>query len=108
VAKTPNPSRKGRKAVALLTGKANGPLHVEVRIVDPEYTVEAFSDDIKYQRVWFEGTPDSQGWVKLVYSADGPDGNPWQIGNIRFTFDPSEITSNLQNVTSLSVKPAKE
>jgi hypothetical protein len=97
MAKAPKP--RGRKAVAVLTGTADGSVRVEVWITDPEYTVDAFANDVKYQRVWFEGKADAQGWKKLVYSADGPTGNPWQIGKIRVTPKAETPLTDLSNLT---------
>ncbi len=98
----------GKRTTRLLAGNANGPLNVEVQVIDPEYLIDALSDDIKYQRVWTDGEADAGGWVVLVYSADGPNGDPWQIGKIRFTFNPKDIDSHLQTLANLSVRRIDE
>ena len=73
--------RRGKKPA--LKCSADASVELEIQIIDPDYEVGALADDIRYERAWAEGTADKLGWRKLVYSADGPTGDPWQIGKIK-------------------------
>lgn len=94
---------KDTRQVAELHGNATAPVHVEVRITDPNYAIKLLSDDVKHERVRFEGPADRDGWLKLLYSADGPTGDPFRIGKIRLTLDPGTGT-----VTGLTLDPEGE
>jgi hypothetical protein len=72
---------RGKKPV--LKCSADASVELEIQITDPDYEVTALTDDFRFERAWIEGTADKQGWRKLVYSADGPTGDPWQVGKIR-------------------------
>jgi hypothetical protein len=77
-----------------LTGTAkakNAPVRVEARITDSKYEVRLLNEDIHFKRVWFEPPADDEGWMKLLYSADGPEGDPWQIGKVRVYLDSEEL-----------------
>lgn len=74
---------KGKKP--LLSCTADASVELEIQITDADYEIGALADDFKYERAWVEEKADKQGWRKLVYSADGPTGDPWQIGKIRIT-----------------------
>jgi hypothetical protein len=105
-AKTTEVAGKGRKAVHVLTGTATAKalVRVEARITDAKYEVDILKNDIDNKRVWFEAPTDDQGWMKLLYSADGPTGDPWPIGKIRIYLDPDQLDANFGNLTELTVK----
>lgn len=84
---------RGKKPV--LKCSADASVELEIQITDPDYEVTALADDFRYERAWVEGTADQQGWRKLVYSADGPTGDPWQVGKIKIT------VGKLSNVTTI-------
>lgn len=106
--RTAKPTR-GKKASAEFTGTANAPVKIEIRITDASYEVDLLADDIDKKRAWFEPRADAQGWFKLVYSADGPNGDPWTIGKIRFAFDPNDLDNHFGNVAGVKLsKPTDE
>ena len=99
----PKQPRRGKKAVAEFTGTANASVKIEVRITDSTYEADILADDIDKKRVWFETPEDAQGWCSLVYSADGPTGDPWPIGKIRFVFDLNELDTHFGNVSGVTL-----
>jgi hypothetical protein len=105
--RTPKPGR-GKKASAEFTGTAHALVQIEVRITDDSYEVDLLADDIDKKRAWFEPRADAQGWFKLVYSADGPTGDPWIIGKIRFAFDANDLDSHFGNLTGVKFSKAME
>jgi hypothetical protein len=89
--------------------KASAPVRIEVRINDPKYEVELLKEDIQFKRVWFEPPADKEGWVKLMYSADGPTGDPWQIGKIKVYLDAEVLDRNFGDLAELNIgEPDKE
>jgi hypothetical protein len=81
----------------------------EVRITDAMYEVGILKDDIKNKRVWFEAPPDADGWMKLLYSADGPTGDPIPIGKIKFDLDTEEkLDQNFGDFSDLTINEAKK
>src|SRR5579885_1144795 len=108
MAKSRESGVKPKRTALRLTGTARAPVAVDAVISDPEYKLDTLSDDIKYQRVWFEGPADADGWMLLMYSADGPTGDPWQVGKIRFSVDPGALEAHFGDISDLSVRPAKK
>lgn len=84
---------QGKKPVLKCSAEAS--VELEIQITDPDYEATALANDFSYGRAWVEGTTDRQGWRKLVYSADGSTGDPWQIGKIGIT------VGKLSNVTTI-------
>lgn len=76
-------ARQGKKTV--LKYSADASVELEIQISDPDYEIDRLAKDFEYGRAWVEGKEDKDSWRKLVYSADGPTGDPWQIGKIRVT-----------------------
>lgn len=76
-------AKQGKKPVMKYSADAS--VELEIHISDPDYEIEGLAKDFEYERAWVEGKEDKEGWRKLVYSADGPTGDPWQIGKIRIT-----------------------
>ena len=99
---------RGKKAYAEFTGTANGPVRIEVRITDASYEVDLLADDIDKKRAWFEPPADAKGWFNLVYSADGPTGDPWPIGKIRFAFDTNDLDDHFGNVAGVKFMNAAD
>jgi hypothetical protein len=87
---------------------ANAKARLEVRITDSKYEVSLLKEDIQFKRVWFEPPADKDGWMKLLYSADGPTGDPWPIGKIKIYLDPKQLDQNFGNFTDLTVEEAKK
>jgi len=90
------------------TAKASAPVRIEARINDPKYEVELLKEDIHFKRVWFEPPADEEGWMKLLYSADGPTGDPWQIGKVRIYLDPDGLDRNFGDLSNLTIEKAKK
>jgi hypothetical protein len=90
---TTDPEIQMAKQKQVLKYSADASVELEIQISDPDYEVAGLENDFKYERAWVEGKTDKDGWRKLVYSADGQTGNPWQIGKIRV------IVSKLSNVS---------
>lgn len=103
MAKTPKRPTQTKKTIAEFTGTAKAPVKIEVRITDTSYEVDLLVDDIDKKRAWFEPRADSQGWFKLVYSADGPNGDPWIIGKIRFAFDTNDLDQHFGNIACVQM-----
>ena len=89
------------------TATASAKARVEMQITDPKYEVGILKDDIVYKRVWFEALSDDEGWMKLLYSADGPTGDPWPIGKVKICFDLNEPDQNFGDLSDLIVEEAK-
>jgi hypothetical protein len=64
--------------------KTKATVNVQVKITDPIYEFGIMKDDIRAKRLWLDVAPDAGGWIKLLYSADGPTGDPIPIGKIKF------------------------
>jgi hypothetical protein len=90
------------------TATANAKVRVEVRITDSMYEVSILKDDIKNKRVWFETPPDAGGWMKLLYSADGPTGDPIPIGKVKVCLDAEELDVNFGGLSDLTIEEAKK
>lgn len=75
------------KQIMTLRNNGAAPTDFAIRITDPNYTVKFLADDIKHKRVRFEGPADQNGWLKLLYSADGLTGDPFHIGKARLVSD---------------------
>jgi hypothetical protein len=90
---TPDMAKPKKRPVVHLEGTAtaNAQVRVEVRITDSKYEVGILKDDIRTKRVWFEPPPDDEGWMKLLYSADGPTGDPIPIGKLRIYLDSEKL-----------------
>ncbi len=97
----------GKKAVAFFVGTASAPLRVEVRITDPTYERGILADDIDKKRAWFETPADADGWFRFVYSADGPTGDPWVIGKIRFVLDSDSLDPHFANLTGIRIQESE-
>jgi hypothetical protein len=80
---------------------------VEARITDSVYEAAALTDDIRTKRAWLEGPPDDEGWMKLLYSADGPTGDPIPVGKVRITLDPDALDPNFGDLSGLTIGEAK-
>lgn len=87
---------------------ATAKIHVQARITDSKYRVELLKEDIHFKRVWLEPPADEEGWMKLLYSADGPTGDPWPIGKVRVSIDTNELDQNFGNFSDLTIEEAKE
>jgi hypothetical protein len=81
-------------------------VNVEVKITDPIYEFGIIKDDIRAKRLWLESPPDANGWMKLLYSADGPTGDPIPVGKIKFDVDAHEFDVNFRDFTNLTLKAA--
>ncbi len=90
------------------TATASAKVLVEVRITDSMYEAGALKDDIRYKRVWFEPPADVEGWMKLLYSADGPTGDPIPVGKVRIYLDPKELDRNFGDLSDLTLEEAKK
>lgn len=101
---------KGKRRVVHLEGSAtaNAKVRVEVRITDSKYEVGILQDDIDNKRVWFEAPPDADGWMKLLYSADGPTGDPIPIGKVRISLDAEQLDVNFGNLSDLTIEESKK
>jgi hypothetical protein len=100
---------KKRPAVHLEgTATAKAKVRIEARITDSKYRVELLKEDIHFKRVSLESPADEEGWMKLLYSADGPTGDPWPIGKVRVSLDTDELDQNFGNFSNLSIEEAKE
>ena len=98
---------KKRPAV-YLEGTANAKVRIEARITDSKYEVELLKEDLHFKRVWFEGPADPNGWMKLIYSADGPEGDPWAIGKVRVSLDAEQLDRNFGDLSDLTIEAAKK
>lgn len=85
------------------TTKVSEPVSVEVIVNDPKYDTNLLIEDIHFKRVWFEQPPDKDGWLKLVYSSDGPTGDPWQIGKIKFHLEHTRLDLCFGDFSELKV-----
>jgi hypothetical protein len=90
------------------TATANAKVKVEVRITDSMYEVGILKDDIENKRVWFEPPADAEGWMKLLYSADGPTGDPIPIGKVKVYLDAEKLDVNFGDLSDLTIKEAKK
>ncbi len=101
---------KSKRRVVHLEGSAtaNAKVRVEVRITDSKYEVGILQDDIDNKRVWFEAPPDTDGWMKLLYSADGPTGAPIPIGKVRISLDADQLDVNFGNLSDLTIEESKK
>jgi hypothetical protein len=83
-------------------------VEVEARITDPVYEFGILKDDIKNERVWLEPPPDDDGWMKLLYSADGPTGDPIPIGRIKIHLDAEQLDVSFGDFSNLTIEEAKK
>jgi hypothetical protein len=99
-----------KRSVVHLTGSATAKAKakLDVRITDPKYDVALLTEDIHFKRVWFESPADADGWMKLFYSADGPNGDPWAIGKVRIYLDSEALDQNFGDFSKLSIEGAKK
>jgi hypothetical protein len=81
---------------------------VEVRITDSMYEVSILKDDIKNKRVWCEAPADADGWMKLLYSADGPTGDPISVGKVKVSLDAENLDPNFGNISDLKIEEASK
>jgi hypothetical protein len=88
------------------TAKAN--VKIEVMITDAKYEVELLKEDLHFKRAWIEPPVDADGWMKLLYSADGPEGDPWPIGKLRIMLDVEKLDPNLGDFSDLKIEEAKK
>lgn len=79
-------------------------VNVEVKITDFVYEFGILKDDIRGKRLWLEAPPDNDGWMKLLYSADGPTGDPIPIGKIKFDVDAEQFDPNFGDFSNLTLK----
>jgi len=97
-----------KRPVIHLAGTANAKVRIEARITDSKYEVELLKEDLHFKRVWFESPADKDGWMKLMYSADGPEGDPWAIGKVRVCFDSEKLDRNLGDLSDLTIEETKK
>jgi hypothetical protein len=100
-----------KRATVHLEGaaKANAKVvKIEAKITDPNYEVAFLKDDIQHKRVWLEAQPDADGWTKLLYSADGPTGDPISIGKIKVNLDSQNLDPNFGDFSELTFNEAKK
>jgi hypothetical protein len=89
--------------------KTNATVKVQVKITDPVYEFGIMKDDIRAERLWLDVPPDADGWIKLLYSADGPTGDPIPIGKLKFDRDAKKLDPNFRDFTNLRLKaPSNE
>jgi hypothetical protein len=87
--------------------KAKAPVRIEAKITDSKYEVGLLKEDIHFKRVWSEPHADADGWMKLLYSADGPTGDPWPIGKVKICLDSDQLDENIGDLSDLTIKEAK-
>lgn len=99
-----------KRPVIHLTGTAtaNAKIGIEVLITDSMYEVGILKDDIQNKRVWFEAPEDKDGWMKLLYSADGPTGDPIPIGKVRIHIDSDNLDPNFGDLSGLAMEESKK
>lgn len=83
-------------------------VNVEVKIADSQYEFGIMKDDIRTKRLWLEAPPDEDGWMKLLYSADGPTGDPIPIGKIRISQATEYLAITFVDLSHLNIKEAKK
>ncbi|MBX9681616.1 MAG: hypothetical protein K2X38_22905 [Gemmataceae bacterium] len=88
--------------------KTKAKVNVEVKITDSVYEFEIMKDDIRAKRLWMELPPDDDGWMKLLYSADGPTGDPIPVGKIRFNLSAEDLDPNFGDLSNLKLEEAKK
>jgi hypothetical protein len=86
--------------------KAN--VRVEAKITDSNYEFGILKDDIRTKRVWLESPPDDDGWMKLLYSADGPTGDPIPVGKLRINHDTEHLEVTFADLSHLKVEEVKK
>ncbi len=103
-------AKSKKRPVVHLEGAATAKakVRVEARITDSNYEVGILKDDIHNKRVWFEAPPDPDGWMKLLYSADGPTGDPIPIGKIKIHLDAEQLDANFGNLSDLTIEEPKK
>lgn len=92
--------------------KTKAKVEIEVKITDPNYEFGILKDDIRTKRLWMEAPPDDEGWMKLLYSADGPTGDPIPVGKIKIglareQLEPDLLDANFRDFTSLALETTK-
>ena len=83
-------------------------VNVEVKITDPVYEFGIMKDDIRTRRLWLESPPDEEGWIKLLYSADGPTGDPIPVGKLRIKNDAEHLDATFADLSRLKVEEVKK
>lgn len=110
-AKASSTMKKARTKVEIklkATTPSAASVTLQAMINDPKYETDILTEDIHFKRVWSLMPADGEGWMKLVYSADGPTGDPWQIGRVRM--HPGHPVFELGDLTDVTVvqAPPKE
>jgi len=88
--------------------KTKAKVNVEVKITDSVYELSIMKDDIRARRLWLEAPPDDDGWMKLLYSADGPTGDPIPVGKIKFDVGAKEFDPNFRDFFKLNLEEPKK
>jgi hypothetical protein len=101
-------AKSKKRPVVHLEGTATAMVKVEVRITDAKYEVKLLKEDLHFKRAWIEPPADADGWMKLLYSADGPEGDPWAIGKLRILLDPEKLDRNLGDFSDLIIREANK
>ncbi|MHB1423454.1 MAG: hypothetical protein ACYC3I_09730 [Gemmataceae bacterium] len=103
-------AKSKKRSVVPLEGTAtvNAKVRVEARITDAKYEVELLKEDLHFKRAWIEPPADADGWMKLLYSADGPEGDPWPIGKLRIMLDVENLDPNLGDLSDLTIEETKK
>lgn len=83
-------------------------VNVEVKITDPVYEFGIMKDDIRTKRLWLEPPADKDGWMKLLYSADGPTGDPIPVGKMRLNHGTEHLNVTFADLSHLKVEEAKK
>lgn len=97
----------GKKPVASFRGSLKGPLKFEILVLDKYFEFGALDKDIKRERVSFEGPADDEGWMDLFFSADGPTGDPFPIGKIRFQLNQEALDGHFENLSTITLEQEK-
>lgn len=87
--------------------KTKAKVNVVVEITDSVYEFGIMKDDIRAKRLWLEAPPDVVGWMKLLYSADGPTGDPIPVGKIKVDVDAGEFDPNFRDFSDLKLQEPK-
>jgi len=98
-------AKEKKRPTVYLAGTATvkAKVQIEAKITDSKYEVGLLKEDIHFKRVGFEPPTGDEGWMKLLYSADGPTGDPFPIGKVRIYLDADELDQNFGDMTYLSI-----
>jgi hypothetical protein len=88
--------------------RAKTKVNFEVKITDAVYEFAILTDDIRAKRLWLDSGRDKVGWIRLLYSADGPTGDPISVGRIRFEIEAEEFDPNFRDFSNLKLNELKE